>query len=451
MIEQFFEDNSNSVKLKDFLNTDMLSYAKYDNMRSIPKLTDGFKDSQRKAVFGLIKLCGNQQLKVSQLGEMTSEKTNYLHGGESLQGAIALMAQDYNGSNNYPLFLKDGQFGNRISPDSAAYRYIFVSQHENLNKLIKSEHDISLEYRFDEGRYCEPVTFKPLIPLWILNGSIGIGNGYSVKVYGRNIENIKKYIVSVLSGKPNNDATLFYPYFGDYKGSIVSVDESDKVSTSYKMYGVLKRINKTKTLIEDIPTKYYFDDYKKILNKLIDGKVIKDYSAITEENKLSFEIEHPRDFSELSDNEMMDVLKLVVPFTENVTLFDTNNVLRQYNHVRGALDEFIDWRVDEYEKFRKLMIDDITNKINFLEAKKRFITYWNNTKNVHKKSKEEILAECKGIEEHIDKFMALPISSLTEKQIDRLENQIIEMSDSLSYYEKSTAKQIYMEDLKGLK
>ena len=54
MIEQFFEDNSNSVKLKDFLNTDMLSYAKYDNMRSIPKLTDGFKDSQRKAVFGLI-------------------------------------------------------------------------------------------------------------------------------------------------------------------------------------------------------------------------------------------------------------------------------------------------------------------------------------------------------------------------------------------------------------
>ena len=97
------------------------------------------------------------------------------------------------------------------------------------------------------------------------------------------------------------------------------------------------------------------------------------------------------------------------------------------------------------------MIDDITNKINFLEAKKRFITYWNNTKNVHKKSKEEILAECKGIEEHIDKFMALPISSLTEKQIDRLENQIIEMSDSLSYYEKSTAKQIYVEDLKGLK
>lgn len=106
MIEQFFESNDNNIKLKDFLNTDMLDYAKYDNTRSIPKLTDGFKDSQRKAVYGLIKFCNNQQLKVSQLGEMTSEKTNYLHGGESLQGAIALMAQDYNGSNNYPLFLK---------------------------------------------------------------------------------------------------------------------------------------------------------------------------------------------------------------------------------------------------------------------------------------------------------------------------------------------------------
>lgn len=451
MIEQFFESNDNNIKLKDFLNTDMLDYAKYDNTRSIPKLTDGFKDSQRKAVYGLIKFCNNQQLKVSQLGEMTSEKTNYLHGGESLQGAIALMAQDYNGSNNYPLFLKDGQFGNRISPDSAAYRYIFVSQHENLDKLIKSEHDISLEYRFDEGRYCEPTTFKPLIPLWILNGSVGIGNGYSIKVYGRNIENIKKYIISVLNGKPNNDVTLFYPYFGDYKGKIISVDESEDVSTSYKMYGILKRINKTKTLIEDIPTKYYFDDYKKILNKLIDSKTIKDYNAITEENKLSFEIDHPRDFSELSDDEMMEVLKLVVPLTETVTLFDVNNVLKQYNNAKEALDEFIVWRVGEYEKFRLLMIDDISEKIKFLEAKKRFILYWNNTKNVHKKSKEEILKECKGIEEHIDKFMALPISSLTEKQIDKLENQIKEMVDNLSYYENSTAKQIYIKDLKGLK
>ena len=155
----------NEISIGSFLINDMKEYAQYDNVRKIPKLVDGLKDSQRKAIFGLATFCKDGQLKVSQIGEMTSERTNYKHGGESLQGAIALMACDYTGSNNMPMFLKDGQFGNRISPDSAAYRYIYVSQHENFRKLFLKKHEISLNYVFDEGEYREPVSYNPLIPL----------------------------------------------------------------------------------------------------------------------------------------------------------------------------------------------------------------------------------------------------------------------------------------------
>ena len=142
IVDKFFESENPVIRLKPFLNGPMRDYSNYDNVRKIQKLTDGLKDSQRKGLFGITKLCNTGQIKVSQLAEGSSQLTNYLHGGDSLAGAIALMAQDYPGSNNVPIFQKDGQFGSRISSDHAATRYIYVSQHENLHKLFRKEHEL---------------------------------------------------------------------------------------------------------------------------------------------------------------------------------------------------------------------------------------------------------------------------------------------------------------------
>lgn len=450
IVDKFFESENPVIKLKPFLNGPMRDYSNYDNVRKIPKLTDGLKDSQRKGLFGITKLCNTGQIKVSQLAEGSSQLTNYLHGGDSLAGAIALMAQDYPGSNNVPIFQKDGQFGSRISSDHAATRYIYVSQHENLHKLFRKEHELCLEYRFDEGEHREPITYFPLIPLWVLNGSIGIGNGYASKIYCRSLDAVKKYIGNVLSGKNMTDKTinqLLTPSFNGYTGLTSGVPDED---SKYVQYGSIERINKNNLVITEVPITYYLDDYKKILNKLIDDKVIKEYSAIASDNNLTFKVEHYRELSEKSDEELMKLFKLVVPLTENVVLFNKDGRLTEYANVKEALNEFIEWRLEEYEKFRIAKIADIEQKIDFARAKKIFIQHWNSTHNVHKHTKEEIVNAINNeiVTKYIDSFMAMPISSLTEAQIKKLEDSILKLEDSLKYYKDSTNTSIYLDDIK---
>ena len=438
------------ILIKDFLNSDMKEFAQYDNVRKIPKLADGLKDSQRKALYGLSIFCNNGQLKVSQLGEMTSEKTNYKHGGESLQGAIALMACDYTGSNNTPMFLKDGQFGNRISSDSAAFRYIYVSQHDNFRKFFLKKHELSLEYVFDEGEYREPVYYTPLIPLWILNGTIGIGNGYSSTIYGRDYKNIKSYIEAKLNGKKQRQDTidsLLTPKYNGYIGTIEKVEEN-----RYMQYGVIKRINKTKTNIIEVPTKYYLDDYKKVLIKLIEDKVIKDFNVIATDNNLTFEIEHPRELAEKTDAQLVALFKLSASMKENVVLFDAVNNLKEYKNAQHALDEFMQFRLHEYQKYIDVKIVDLGQKINFAEAKIKFIDFWNKQKDVHKMDKDAIIQKINDeiVTDNIDSYMQMSISSLTQKHIDKLKDDVVKLKSELDYMKQSTPNSLYLDDLKGI-
>jgi hypothetical protein len=52
--------------LKQFIDNDLRVFSNLDNVRSIPSIVDGFKDSQRKAVFGMLSH-GSSEIKVAQL------------------------------------------------------------------------------------------------------------------------------------------------------------------------------------------------------------------------------------------------------------------------------------------------------------------------------------------------------------------------------------------------
>lgn len=70
--------------------------------------------SQRKVLYAVKKrnlTYNKQSLKVAQLGGYVAEHTNYHHGEQNLFDTIINMAQDYVGSNNIPLFYRDGMFG----------------------------------------------------------------------------------------------------------------------------------------------------------------------------------------------------------------------------------------------------------------------------------------------------------------------------------------------------
>jgi DNA topoisomerase II len=115
----------NNVRVKDFISTEWAEYADYDNRRSIPHLMDGLKVTQRKAMYAATKLPkGDKPMRVSQFANRAAELTAYHHGEASMITTVVNLAQDYMGSNNYPLLAKEGQFGNILSNESSAPRCI---------------------------------------------------------------------------------------------------------------------------------------------------------------------------------------------------------------------------------------------------------------------------------------------------------------------------------------
>ena len=101
-----------------FINHELILFSIADTERSIPKLTDGLKESHRKILYGAhlrwkISSKNKQysEYKVAQFGAFVADKANYHHGEVILDEVVVGMAQDFIGANNIPWFTKDGQFG----------------------------------------------------------------------------------------------------------------------------------------------------------------------------------------------------------------------------------------------------------------------------------------------------------------------------------------------------
>jgi DNA gyrase/topoisomerase IV subunit B len=103
-----------SLTMSDFLNTELIKFSLNDCKRSIPGLMDGLKEGNRKALFSCflrnLRHTG-KSLKVAQLAGYVAEHSGYHHGEQNLYDTITRMANAYPGSNNIPLLYRDGQFG----------------------------------------------------------------------------------------------------------------------------------------------------------------------------------------------------------------------------------------------------------------------------------------------------------------------------------------------------
>jgi DNA topoisomerase-2 len=94
---------------------------------------------------------------------------------------IVNMAQDYVGSNNINLLQPIGQFGTRHQggKDFASSRYIYTNL-SRLARMIYPEQDMAvMNYQSEEGLSIEPVFYVPILPMVLVNGSEGIGTGWS--------------------------------------------------------------------------------------------------------------------------------------------------------------------------------------------------------------------------------------------------------------------------------
>lgn len=434
-----------AIPLARFMNSAFKEFSLYDNVRSIPSITDGFKNSQRKAIYGMVIRGENaSELQIERLAAQIAAATDYHHGTGSMEGTLVGLANDYTGSNNMNLLVPSGQFGSRLSKESASGRYIFTKMHENFRKLFKKEDDLILEHHFVNGEQIEPIQFVPILPMVLINGAQGTGTGHACVILNYNPNDIKQAVLDILAKKK---VKPLVPWYKGFEGTIER-NEAQTVIT-----GKLEVVNTTTIKISELPVGTYLDSYKATLDKLCDNGFIKDYEDCSTEDGFDFIVTVPRSTTVHDEETLYQKFKLISRDTENFTLWNTDGVLKKYAGPEEIIAEFVEWRVGKYEQRRQKLISITEAEIAWLSEKIRFINFYlknhNKFRNTPKKELIELLLENNF--ERYQELLSMPIWNLTKEKIDELEAELAGKKDYLATLNADTADKMYQRELKEFK
>jgi DNA topoisomerase-2 len=443
--DSYLDTSNASVSYEDFINKELIHFSKYDCDRSIPNVMDGLKISLRKILYAAFKKNLTTEIKVAQFTGYVSEHSGYHHGEASLNAAIVGMAQNFVGSNNINLFQPNGQFGTRLQggKDSASERYIFTQLSEITRCIFPDMDDKILKYLNDDGLMVEPVFYAPIIPMVLVNGSKGIGTGFSTEILCYN----PLQIISVLKNKVTSASSSheeFIPYYEGFTGTIIKIAES-----KFLIKGKYEKVGTDKIRITELPVGLWTDDFKEYIESLTEttdknGKkvtpIVKDYDDMSKDTTVDFVITlHKGKLEELEsvalDNNCNNLEKQFRLFTTvsttNMHLFDSNDKLKKYTNVNEIIDDYYETRIVLYQTRKDYMIDMLKRELIILSNKTRYIREnLEGTIDLRRKSKEivnQMLTEKQYtiINEDGDyKYLTeLPMNSVTEEKVAQLEKQ----------------------------
>lgn len=431
-------------KLTDFYAGPVREYSVYACERAIPSGIDGLKPSQRKIVYGMIKLYPKEEIKVSIAAASIISVTAFHHG--SLDATMTKMAQCFPGSNNMPLLEGIGQFGSRLSPEPSATRYIFTKLSPVFNQLMLSDDLPILEHNTDDGMVIEPKFYLPILPLVLINGADGMGTGYSTHILQYNPKDVKERAVARLNGKVVS--TPLTPWYDSYTG-ILKRNSDGSVTNE----GQLEITNSTTITITELPIGKFTIDYRAVLNKLEADGNIKTYTDESNEKETKFVVKVSRDVASQDVADLKKMFKLVSKDTETITIWDENHKIRNFSSADDLLNWFVDYRLTRYSDRKESMLLRYNSELARLREEIRFIeTYLKHGQRWSKESTDDVNQELTsmGFSEP-SHFLGLRIGRLTGSQISRLQTEISVVEEKIQELTEKTPKQLYLEDLKELK
>ena len=401
------------ISYQEFINRELVLFSLYDNQRSIPSLCDGLKPSERKILYGCFKRNLKDEVKVAQLIGYISEHSAYHHGEQSLASTIVGMSQNYVGTNNINLLMPIGQFGTRNlgGKDCASARYIYTSLNKVTRHIFNSNDFPLMNYIVEEGQKIEPNYYLPIIPMILVNGTEGIGTGWSTNVPCFNPREIIQNLKNKLNG---GNFTKMHPWYKGFTGDII--EDSKKGNGSYIINGKYYWDEKDPNVLHiiEIPLKKWTRDYKNFLqgfmgieviedkdndkkgkkgkgkkNKNNDGNeekskekkkkpiILEDIKQNHSNNKVHFEIKFLPEFTEkFKENDTLLIKTFGLQSTlslTNMVLFDQNGKIKRYTSIEEILNIFYDLRLELYDKRKVYMLSILKKDLGILSNKVRFI------------------------------------------------------------------------------
>ena len=345
------------LPITEFINRDLVNFSLADLNRSVAHMVDGFKPSQRKIMFACFKRSVKHETKVAQLASIAAEVSSYHHGEVSMADTIVKLAQNYMGSNNINLLEPIGQFGTRLlgGKDASATRYIFTKLSQIAREMFDPLDDPTLKYLDDDGKSIEPEFYVPRLPMILVNGSEGIGTGFSCYVPPFNPDDIKANILNILNGK---SVTPMTPWFKGFKGKITKDDDNTWIASGIYNNGV----------ITELPPGRWTQDFKEHLESLVEKKIITNYKNDSTTDDVRFEVKGYSGKNPVKDFKLNKSIH-----TSNMHLFHPTKGIKKYNTAEDILVDFVEIRLEYYKKRKNHMIKALTEREILLSNKYRFI------------------------------------------------------------------------------
>jgi DNA topoisomerase-2 len=371
------------IPYADFVHRELILFSDASNLRAIPSVVDGFKPGQRKVLFSAFKRNLQKEIKVAQLAGYVGEHSCYHHGEASLCGTIVGMAQNFCGSNNANLFLPNGQFGTRLQggKDAASPRYIYTALSELARLAFPAADDAQLTYLTDDGQSIEPRYYVPVLPMVLVNGSAGIGTGWSSTVPNFDARVIVANLRAMIDadGDPAGALALpdLVPHYRGFIGCIVPL-----TTHSYATVGVVEMIGgggggaSAALHITELPIGTWTSAYKEaVLEPMLLAGEIVEFREHHTDTRVSFVVDlTPEQMRAHTSAGLHKRFKLTSSLsTSNMVLFNAAGGLERYataNHVVRAFYP-VRWRYYVERKRAQLAVaraDErrLTNKVRFI-------------------------------------------------------------------------------------
>jgi len=465
----YLDTNNDTVTYNDFIDREMIHFSKYDCDRSIPNMMDGLKISLRKILYSAFKKNLTNEIKVAQFSGYVSEQSGYHHGEASLNAAIVGLAQNYVGSNNINLFDPNGQFGTRLQggKDSASERYIYTQLNRITRSIFPNADDNILRYLDDDGTPVEPIFYAPIIPMVLVNGSKGIGTGFSTEILPYHVPKLVNYLKCRLN-KTSVEGITFTPHYEGFNGRIQTIEKG-----KYLIVGKYAVLPDKRVRVTELPIGTWTDDYKQYLETLMEttdkkGKkitpIIKEYDDMSKSTNVDIIITFNEGLSQILEtntvehdcNGLEKLLKLYTTVsTSNMHMFDHKECLKKYDNVPDIIDDYFGPRLQMYDDRKKYQLETLLKELTVMNNKQRYIQeILDETLDLRRKSKDVILEMMKEkgydiINEDSDfkYLLKMSMDSVSEESVEKIIKALTETQEKYDKLFDTSIQQLWLNDL----
>ena len=431
------------LAITDFVHKDLVNFSLADLKRSIAHVCDGLKPSQRKVMYSCFQKNLTVEMKVAQLAAYVAEKSAYHHGEVSLADTIVKLANDYTGSNNLNLLEPCGQFGTRLmgGKDASQTRYIFTRLTPEARNVFDPRDDAILTYLDDDGRSIEPEFYMPTMPMVLVNGTEGIGTGFSCYVPPFNPRDIRNNILNFLDGNP---IKRMKPWFRGFKGKVFEQDDD-----SWMTQGVWSTIGRT-VKVTELPPGRWTQDYKEHLDTLVEKKIISGFTNNSTTENVDFLIQ------DYNGKDAVKDLKLQKTFrTSNMHLFHPTKGIHKYESPEMILKDFITLRREYYNKRKEYLIKVLEAKSKMCDYKSRFVSMViNGDIVVFRRKKQDLENQLSGLFPEVngsyDYLLNIKTVQYTDESVRELLAQSKQAKTELEIMKSTSPISMWKNDIKNM-